>query len=165
MPQSTGFIVKFQLHFGGDIHDVSVSASDGIEPTVADLMNLLERNFRVPRALQSILYCGQELQSRPNERLSRFGIRSGVPIRLVGRMVPPNKVNQINVQYGDSLPQQTYYTQPLNTIPTYENTTQNLPYYGEQIKYIYHTSVGTQYDPPPLGSADQNQSAPVSNQG
>ncbi|CAF4525265.1 unnamed protein product, partial [Rotaria magnacalcarata] len=81
-----------QLHFGGDIHEVCVSATDGIEPTVADLMNVLETSFRVPRALPNIVFQGQELHGRPNDPLSRFGIRNGVPIRLVGRMVPPDKV-------------------------------------------------------------------------
>ncbi|CAF0774114.1 unnamed protein product [Rotaria sordida] len=158
------FCVKLQLHFGGDIHEISVPAYGGAEPTVEDLMNAVEHNFRVPRALQNLVFQGQELHSRSNEPLSRFGIRNGVPIRLVGRMVPPDKVNQINAQYNIHSYQQPYYTQQSNTIPTFHTDEQNLPYYPEQYKHVENSSVGTQYDPP-LFSPDKNQSSPMADQG
>ncbi|CAF1630487.1 unnamed protein product [Rotaria magnacalcarata] len=162
MPRLTAFYIKLQLHFGGDIHEVCVSATDGIEPTVADLMNVLETSFRVPRALPNIVFQGQELHGRPNDPLSRFGIRNGVPIRLVGRMVPPDKVDQLNNHYGNYAYQQPYYTQPLNTTTTFPSSTQYLPYYHEQIKYLQRSSNGTQYDPPPP-SVQHNQSFPIFN--
>ncbi|CAF0852758.1 unnamed protein product [Rotaria sp. Silwood1] len=158
MYHPTSFCVKLQLHFGGDVHEISVPAYDGAEPTVADLMNVVEHNFRVPRALQNLIFQGQELHSRSNEPLSHFGIRNGVPIRLVGRMVPPDRVDQINAQYN------TYSYQQSNTIPTFQTNEQNLPYYHEQFRYIENSSVGTQYDPPPPSSG-KNQSSSVPNQG
>ena len=145
MYQPTVFCVKLQLHFGGDVHEITVPAYGGAEPTVTDLMNLLEQNFRVPRVLQNITFHGQELHSRTNEPLSRFGIKNGGTIRLVGRMAPPDMINQINAQHSSY----SYYTQQPNTISTFQITEQSLPYYSEQIQYTQKPSVGTQYDPPP----------------
>src|ERR1700733_3748334 len=100
MYQPRIFCVKLQLHFGGDIHEISVPAYDGAEPTVADLMNVVERDFRVPRALQNLAFHGQELHPNPNAPLSRFGIKNLGSVRLVGRMAPPDMIQQINSQYN-----------------------------------------------------------------
>ncbi|CAF1211963.1 unnamed protein product [Didymodactylos carnosus] len=110
------FCVKLQLHFGGDVHEINVPAYNGAEPTVLDLMNVIERDFRVPKALQTIVFTGQDLHQYPNEPLSRFGIKNLATIRLVGRMAPPNMINQINAELGmnngrsgDSYYQQSSY--------------------------------------------------------
>jgi len=132
MYQPSIFCVKLQLHFGGDIHEISVPTFGGAEPTVSDLMDVIERDFRVPRALQHISFHGQELHPLLNEPLSRFGIRNGVAIRLVGRMTPPDLIQQINNQYNASSNQQSYYTEQPNTIVTFHTCEQSLPYYSEQ---------------------------------
>lgn len=136
MYQPRVFCVKLQLHFGGDIHEISVPAYDGAEPLVADLMNVLEREYRVPRALQHLVFHGQELHSRFNEPLSRFGIKNGATVRLVGRMVPPDMIQQVNAQYGFPPSQSTPIV-----------TTQLLPD-ADQTQYVRYSSTGTQYDPP-----------------
>ncbi|CAF4504176.1 unnamed protein product, partial [Rotaria magnacalcarata] len=64
--------------------------------------------------------------------------------------------------YGNYAYQQPYYTQPLNTTTTFPSSTQYLPYYHEQIKYLQRSSNGTQYDPPPP-SVQHNQSFPIFN--
>ena len=150
MYQPRVFCVKLQLHFGGDIYEISVPAYDGAEPTVNDLMNVIERDYRVPRALQNIVFHGQELHSRANESLSRFGIKNGAPIRLVGRMVPPDMVQQINSQY--SAAPYPNYVQPTTATYSYQTSENNMSYYNPP-QYIHHTTTGTQYDPP-------NHSAP-----
>lgn len=155
------FCVKLQLHFGGDVHEISVPAYNGAEPTVTDLMNVVERNFRVPRALQNLTFHGQELHSRPFEPLSRFGIRNGVPVRLVGRMVPPDKLDNINAQYNNYSSQQPYYTQQSITVETGNTNQQSTPYYQEHFKYVQNSSIGTQYDPPPPPSANRDQATPM----
>ena len=110
------FTVKLQLHFGGDVHDICVPAYDGAEPTVTDLMSLLERDFHVPRALQNIVFHGQELQTYLNSPLSHFGIRNGATVRLVGRMAPPEMIHEINARCGGaySYNSQVYVCAPLN---------------------------------------------------
>ncbi|CAF2415821.1 unnamed protein product [Rotaria sp. Silwood2] len=160
MYHPTSFCVKLQVHFGGDVHEISVPAYGGAEPTVADLMNAVEHNFRVPRELQNLVFQGQELHSRSNEPLSHFGIRNGVPIRLVGRMVSPDKINPINTHSY----QQPYYTEQSNTVATFHTNEQSLPYYHEQFRSVENASVGTQYDPP-LPSPDKNQSSSMPDQG
>jgi hypothetical protein len=149
MYQPRVFCVKLQLHFGGDITEISVPAYGGAEPTVTDLMNVVERDFRVPRALQNLVFHGQDLHFRLNEPLSRFGIRNGATIRLAGRMAPPDLIQQINTQY--------------NTIATFDTCEQSLPYYNEQFQYAQNSSVGTQYDPPPNQSqpSGEEQKPPV----
>ena len=154
MYQPRVFCVKLQLHFGGDIHEISVPAYNGAEPTVSDLMNLVERDFRVPRALQNLVFHGQELHPRPNEPLSHFGIKNLGIIRLVGRMAPPDMIPQINAQYNSSPYQQPYYVQTAypqsTTMPAYRTLEQSMPYYYEQqYQYEGNPSVSTQYDPPP----------------
>jgi hypothetical protein len=158
MYQPTVFYVKLQLHFGGDITEISVPAYGGAEPKVIDLMNIIERDFRVPRALQNLVFHGQDLHSRFNEPLSRFGIRNGATIRLVGRMAPPDKIQQINAQYNTNSYQQLNYTQQPNIIATFHTTEQSLPYYYEQ-----KSSVGTQYDPPPPTPPNKDQPPPTPN--
>jgi hypothetical protein len=169
MYQPRVFCVKLQLHFGGDVHEISVPAYGGAEPTVDDLMNVVERDYRVPRALQNLVFHGQELHGYVNEPLSRFGIKNGAAIRLVGRMVPPQLVQPINHQYGtDSYsqvcyppqvyqqtiyPQQTYepayYSQSMypaaSSMGTFHTTEQTRPYYYGSSQ---NATVGTQYDPP-----------------
>jgi hypothetical protein len=188
MFQPRVFCVKLQLHFGGDIHEISVPAYDGAEPTVSDLMNVVERDFRVPRALQNLVFHGQELHPRPNEPLSRFGVKNLGTIRLVGRMAPPDMIQQINSQYSansyqqpDYYNQQQYqqtnynqqqyqqtnynqqqYQQP-NTIATFHTSEQSLPYYYEQFQYEQKPSVGTQYDPPPPPTPNRDQPPPTPN--
>jgi hypothetical protein len=169
MYQPRVFCVKLQLHFGGDIHEISVPAYDGAEPTVSDLMNLVERDFRVPRALQNLVFHGQELHLRYNEPLSRFGIKNGGAIRLVGRMAPPDMIQQINSQYSANSYQQPYYPQqqyqqPSNIV-TFHTSEQSLPYYHEQFQYAPNPSTGTQYDPPPPPTpTNKTQSPPTPNQ-
>jgi hypothetical protein len=143
------FCVKLQLHFGGDVHEITVPAYGGAEPTVTDLMNAVERDFRVPRALQNLVFHGQELHVRSNEPLSRFGIKNGGAVRLVGRMAPPDLINQINAQNNSYSYPQSYYIQQPYTIPTYQTNEQSIPYYSEQFQYAPNSSVSTQYDPPP----------------
>ena len=166
MYQPSIFCVKLQLHFGGDIQEISVPTFGGAEPTVSDLMNVIERDFRVPRALQNITYHGQELHSLSNEPLSRFGIRNGVAIRLVGRMTPPDLIQQINNQYNGNSYQQSYYPEQRNMIATFHTSEQSLPYYSEQFQYPQNVSVGTQYDPNSSATfPNQNQPPPTPNQG
>jgi hypothetical protein len=152
MYQPRVFCVKLQLHFGGDVHEISVPAYDGAEPTVADLMNVIERDFRVPRTLQHLVFHGQELHSRFNEPLSRFGIKNLATVRLVGRMAPADMIPQINAQYQANSYQQPYYSQASyqqpNMTVTYHTTEQSLPYYCEPAQQERKPSVGTQYDPP-----------------
>ncbi|CAF0967460.1 unnamed protein product [Rotaria sordida] len=160
MFQPRVFCVKLQLHFGGDIHEISVPAYNGAEPTVTDLMNVIERDFRVPRALQNLVFHGQELHSYPNEPLSRFGIKNLGTIRLVGRMAPPDKIQQINAQYNVNSYQQ--YQQP-NINTTYYISEQNSPNYYEQFQHELKPSVGTQYDPPQSTSLNTDQPPPTPN--
>lgn len=172
MYQPRIFCVKLQLHFGGDIHEISVPAYDGAEPTVADLMNVVERDFRVPRALQNLVFHGQELHSSPSVALSRFGIKNLGVIRLVGRMAPPDMIQQINAQYNPNPYQQTNYTQQYqqtsytqqpSTVATFHTAEQSLPYYYEQFQYEQKPSVGTQYDPPPPTPPNKDQPPPTPN--
>lgn len=165
MFQPRVFCVKLQLHFGGDIHEISVPAYDGAEPTVADLMNVIEKDFRVPRALQNIVFHGQELHPHPNEPLSRFGIKNLGVIRLVGRMAPPDMIQQINAQYNANSQQQYSYAPQQSTIATFHTTEKSLPYYYEQFQYEQKPSVGTQYDPPPQTPPNQNQPPPTPDKG
>ncbi|CAF0803416.1 unnamed protein product [Adineta steineri] len=147
MYQSRVFCLKLQLHFGGDIHEISVPAYDGAEPTVEDLMNVIEHDFRVPRALQNLVFHGQELHRQPDAVLSCFGIKNLGIIRLVGRMAPADQIQQINSQYNMNSCQQS------NMIATFNTTEQNLPsYYYEQLR-----SIGTQYDPPPPPTPNKDQ--------
>ena len=160
MYQPTVFYVKLQLHFGGDIHEISVPAYGGAEPTVADLMNVVERDFRVPRALQNLVFHGQDLHMRSNEPLSRFGIKNGGAIRLVGRMAPPDVIQQINAQYNPN-PYPQY-----NSIVTFHTSEQSLPYYHEQYQSPRNPSIGTQYvSPPPPTPTNKTQPPPTPNQG
>lgn len=115
-------------------------AYDGAEPLVADLMNVVERDYRIPRVLQHLVFHGQELHSRPSEPLSRFGIKNGAAVRLVGRMVPPDMIHQINAQY--SVPS---FQPPLPTTTVY-------PTYDEA-QYTRYNTTGTQYDPPQTNDA------------
>ena len=169
MFQPRVFCVKLQLHFGGDIHEIAVPAYDGAEPTVADLMNVIEKDFRVPRALQNIVFHGQELHPHPQEALSRFGIKNLGVIRLVGRMAPPDMIQQINAQYNAQSYQQPNYNQQSNyapqqsTIATFHTTEKSLPYYYEQYQYEQKPSVGTQYDPPPPTPPKDDQPPPTPN--
>ena len=157
MFQPRVFCVKLQLHFGGDIHEISVPAYDGAEPTIADLMNVVERDFRVPRALQNLVFHGQELHPHPDQPLSRFGIKNLGVVRLVGRMAPPDMIQQINSQYNvKSYQQQSNYPSQQNTIATFHTTEQSLPYYYEKFQYEIRPSVGTQYEPP----SDNDQPPP-----
>ena len=163
----TAFSIKLQLHFGGDIHEISVPAYGSIEPTVGDLMNVIEHSLRVPRALQNLIFHGQELHSLASEPLSRFGIRNGVPIRLVGRMIPPSMIDQINAQYGVRLHQELYSTKQSDTNGRSYINEQCLSYDYKQFKHPQNSSVGTQYDPPasisdrdqPLPTPDQRQAS------
>lgn len=169
MFQPRVFCVKLQLHFGGDIHEISVPAYDGAEPTVADLMNVIEKDFRVPRALQNIVFHGQELHPHPQEPLSRFGIKNLGVIRLVGRMAPPDMIQQINAQYNVNAYQQPNYNQQSNYVPqqstiaTFHTTDKSLPYYYEQFQYEQKPSVGTQYDPPPPTPPNNDEPPPTPN--
>jgi hypothetical protein len=166
MYQPSVFCVKLHLHFGGDVHEISVPAYGGAEPTVTDLMNVIEQNFRVPRALQNLIFHGQELHTYPNEPLSRFGIKNGGAIRLVGRMAPQDMINQINAQYNTYSYQQSYPTQQPNTITAYQTSVPNYPYYSEQFQYPQNATIGTQYDPPPPPTpVSKTQSPPTPNQG
>ncbi len=167
MFQPRVFCVKLQLHFGGDIHEISVPAYDGAEPTVADLMNVVERDFRVPRALQNLVFHGQELHPHPNEPLSRFGIKNLGVVRLVGRMAPPDMIQQINAQYNINSyqptnynQQQSNYTPQQSTIATFHTTEKSLPYYYETFQHEQRPSVGTQYDPPPLTPPNKDEPPP-----
>ena len=168
MYQPSVFCVKLQLHFGGDVHEIAVPAYGGAEPTVSDLMNVVERDFRVPRVLQNLVFHGQDLHLYTNEPLSRFGIKNGAAIRLVGRMAPPDMINQINAQHNAYSYQQPAYSyqqpsypqqQQINTnpMPTYQTVEQNSQYYSEQFHYAPKPSVATQYDPP---STPQNKTQP-----
>ena len=155
MYQPSVFCVKLQLHFGGDVHEISVPAYGGAEPNVTDLMNVVERDFRVPRALQNLTFHGQDLHVYVNEPLSRFGIKNGGTIRLVGRMAPPDLIYQINAQHNNYAYQPPPYPYPqFNPTPTYQTVEQNSQYYSEQFHYGANPSVATQYDPP---STLQNQ--------
>jgi hypothetical protein len=129
MYQPSVFSVKLHLHFGGDVHEISVPAYGGAEPTVTDVMNVVERDFRVPRALQNLVFHGQDLHTRSNEPLSHFGIKNGAAIRLVGRMAPPELINQINAQYNTYSYQQPSYNQQQPYYP------QQQPYYPQQQPY------------------------------
>lgn len=144
MYQPTVFCVKLQLHFGGDVQEITIPAYGGAEPTVTDLINIIERDFRVPRVLQNLTFHGQDLHTYPNEPLSRFGIKNGGAIRLVGRMARPDMINQINSQHN------TYSYQP---------NQQNLPYYNEVVQYAQNATVGTQYSSPPPSTPKQGQSS------
>lgn len=163
MFQPRVFCVKLQLHFGGDIHEISVPAYDGAEPIVADLMNVIEKDFRVPRALQNIVFHGQELHPHPNVELSRFGIKNLGVIRLVGRMAPPDMIQQINAQYNVNSQQQFNYAPQQSTVATFHTTEKSLPYYYEQYQYEQKTTVGTQYDPPPPTPPNQDPPPPTPN--
>jgi hypothetical protein len=163
MYQPRVFCVKLQLHFGGDIHEISVPAYDGAEPNVGDLMNVVERDFRVPRALQNLAFHGQELHPHPNEPLSRFGIKNLGVVRLVGRMAPPDMIQQINAQYNVNSYQPTNYTQQPSTIATFHTTEKSLPYYYEHFQHEQKPSVGTQYDPPPPTPPNKDQPPPTPN--
>ncbi|UJR23553.1 hypothetical protein I4U23_026541 [Adineta vaga] len=173
MFQPSVFCVKLQLHFGGDIHDISVPTYNGAEPTVSDLMNVIERDFRVPRALQTLVFHGQDLHPYTNEALSRFGIKNGVPIRLVGRMTPPDIIQQVNNQYNANSYQQSYYTQQQQpyydqqpNLVTFHTSEQSLPYYSEQYQYPQSVSVSTQCPQTPAPAcSNQNQPPPTPNQG
>lgn len=161
MYQPRIFCIKLQLHFGGDIHEISVPAYNGAEPTVGDLMNIVEHDFRVPRVLQNLVFHGQELHPYPNEPLSRFGIKNLGAIRLVGRMAPADMITQINSQYNLNSYQQSQPQQQQQTIAaTFHTTEQSLPYYSEQCQFQEKSSVGTQYDPPP--ATPQNSERPPS---
>ena len=156
------FCVKLQLHFGGDVHEISVPAYGGAEPTVTDLMTVVEQNFRVPRVLQNLVFHGQDLHLYTNEPLSRFGIKNGATIRLVGRMAPPDLINQINAQHNAYAYQQPSYPQQqqqfnTNPVPTYQTVEQNSQYYSEQFHYAPNPSASTQQDPP---STPQNKTQP-----
>ncbi|CAF0864839.1 unnamed protein product [Adineta ricciae] len=142
MYQPLVFCVKLQLHFGGDIHEISVPAYDGAEPTVNDLMNIIERDFRVPRILQNLVFHGQELHPHINAPLSCFGIKNLGLIRLVGRMAPADKIQQINSQYSPHSYQQTSYS-PQQQPVVISTAEQYLSY-----SYPQNRSVSTQYDPP-----------------
>ncbi|UJR25352.1 hypothetical protein I4U23_006702 [Adineta vaga] len=152
MYQPRVFCVKLQLHFGGDIHEISVPAYDGVEPTVADLMTIIERDFRVPRTLQNLVFHGQELHPHTDAVLSCFGIKNLATIRLVGRMAPPEKIQQLNSQYNPYT-----YQQPI-AISKIHTTEQNLPYYYPQCN-----SIGTQYDPPELTSSNTDRPPSTAN--
>ncbi|CAF0748953.1 unnamed protein product [Adineta steineri] len=172
MYQPSVFCLKLQLHFGGDIHEISVPTYNGAEPTVTDLMNVIERDFRVPRALQNLIFHGQDLHPYTNEPLSRFGIKNGVPIRLVGRMTPPDMIQQVNNQYNVNSYQQSCYDQQSccihqpNAIATFHTCEQSLPYYPQEYQRTPDVSVGTQYDPPSSTvSPNQNQPPATPNQG
>lgn len=153
MYQPRVFCVKLQLHFGGDIQEISVPAYNGAEPTVADLMTVIEREYRVPRALQNIVFHGQDLHSRGNEPLSRFGIKNGAPIRLVGRMVPPDMISQINAQYGVPSAQDQAYLQQLSQQASSD---------PQSVRYVYNANVSTQYDPPSLSGTSDKPPTPAS---
>ncbi|CAF4359005.1 unnamed protein product [Rotaria sp. Silwood2] len=159
MYQPRVFCVKLQLHFGGDVHEISVPAYNGAEPTVTDLMNVVERDFRVPRALQNLVFHGQELHPYPNEPLSRFGIKNLGTIRLVGRMAPPDMIQQINTQYSVNSYQQS------NTNATYYTCEQNSPNYYERFQHELKPSIGTQYDPPQQTPVSIEQPPPTPNKG
>ena len=163
MFQPSVFCIKLQLHFGGDVHDISVPTYNGAEPTVNDLMSVIERDFRVPRVLQTLVFHGQDLHPYPNEPLSRFGIKNGVPIRLVGRMTPPDMVQKINNQYGANSYQQSYYTQQPNLV-TFHTSEQSLPYYSEQYQYTQTAPGGTCSSPAACSNQDQPP-PPTPNQG
>src|SRR5262249_4695098 len=87
----------------------------------------------------------------------------------VGRMAPPDMIQQINSQYNPNLSyQQTKYTQQQqyqqpNTIVTCHTTEKSLPYYYEHFQYEQRPSVGTQYDPPPPTPPNQDQPPPTPN--
>lgn len=151
MYQPRVFCVKLQLHFGGDIHEISVPAYNGAEPTIMDLMTVVERDFRVPRALQNLVFHGQELHPYPGEPLSRFGIKNLGAIRLVGRMAPPEMIEQINSQYNVNLYQPN---------GNYQSCTSNCPTYDQQTSIEQKPSVGTQYDPPQTASINADQPPP-----
>lgn len=160
------FCVKLQLHFGGDIHEISVPSFGGAEPTVSDLMTVIERDFRVPRVLQNITFHGQVLHPLSNEPLSCFGIRNGVAVRLVGRMTPPDMVQQINNQYNTNSYQQSCYTQQPNINTTCYTSEQCPPDCSERFQYPRNVSVGVQYEPLPSATCpDQNQPPPTPKQG
>ncbi|CAF3335054.1 unnamed protein product [Rotaria socialis] len=158
MFQPRVFCVKLQLHFGGDIHEISVPAYNGAEPTISDLMNVVERDFRVPRALQNLVFHGQELHPYPCEPLSRFGIKNLGAVRLVGRMAPPDMIQQINTQYNVNLYQPTNYAQQPNG--NFSTNEQNFPNYYEQFQHERKPSVGTQYDPPQTAFINTDQPLP-----
>ena len=160
MYQPRIFCVKLQLHFGGDIHEISVPAYNGAEPTVGDLMNVVEHDFHVPRVLQNLVFHGQELHPNPNEPLSRFGIKNLGAIRLVGRMAPADMITQINSQYNLNPYQQSQPQQQQTIATTFHTTEKSLPYYYEQYQFQEKSSVGTQYDPPP--ATPQNSERPPS---
>lgn len=134
MLQHRIFCVKLQLHFGGDFHEIAVPAYDGAEPTVLDLMVIIERDFRVPRVLQHLIFHGQELHPHPNDPLSRFGIKNLATVRLVGRMAPADLIPQINAQYQKP------------TDITDSSTASNLSIQQDSIEKT--NSVATQYEPP-----------------
>ena len=178
MYQPSVFCLKLQLHFGGDVHELSVPTYNGAEPTVTDLMNVIERDFRVPRALQTLVFHGQDLHPYTNEPLSSFGIKNGVPIRLVGRMTPPDLIAQVNNQFNPNsyqqshyaqqpyYPQQSSYSQQPNALATCHTCEQSLPYYSEPYQHTQGVPVGTYYDPKASSVyANQTQPPPTPDQG
>ena len=165
MYQPRVFCIKLQLHFGGDVHEIAVPAFDGAEPTVLDLMSVIERDFRVPRVLQHLVFHGQELHSRSSEPLSRFGIKNLATIRLVGRMAPAELIPQINAQYqtNNLMSGNSSSSQQLAKTVTSQTLEQSSSYAYEKFPTERMNTVGTQYDPPIL--TPERMASPNSDRG
>ncbi len=70
---------------GSDRHDVSLYKSE--PPTVADLMDELEKKTRVPKNSIQLIFRGQKLHADPSVSLAKHGVFNGNRIFMVGERV------------------------------------------------------------------------------
>jgi hypothetical protein len=79
--------LKLQVQHGGDINDVVFPTSSN-DPTVKELQQHLEKHFNIPVQAQHVMFRGQSLHEKPDEKLRRYGITNTSLIRVVGRKQP-----------------------------------------------------------------------------
>jgi hypothetical protein len=70
---------------GSDRHEINIYSQS--PPTVADLLDELEKKTRVPKSGIQIIFKGQKLHVNSKAALSQFGIFSGSRLLMVGQRV------------------------------------------------------------------------------
>lgn len=84
------YFLKLQVQHGGDIHEM-VLPTNSNDPSVEELQLHIQRQLNIPIDDQHVMFKGQNLHEKRQEKLRRYGITNTSLIRVVGRKQPLRK--------------------------------------------------------------------------
>lgn len=82
-------VIKLEAAFGSDRQSIVVKRNQDL--VVADLMEDIQRSFKIPMAEQVIFHKGTSLCDYPNEKLETLGVENNHMIRITRDSDLPNR--------------------------------------------------------------------------